>query len=170
MREKILAFLHSLILYDYILFGAIFSLLLIFLILAIIKRESLISSILYIFFAFFILLAGPFIGYKTLHYFLYKNSIELVSEKKLKFMKAIVVRAKLHNESNFDFKECKITANVHKAHSNSVKNFLYSFRIIKKMTIITKDIKSGNSKNIKIIIEPFKYKKRYQISLKADCR
>jgi len=73
MREKILAFLHSLILYDYILFGAIFSLFLIFLILAIIKRESLISSILYIFFAFFILLAGPFIGYKTLHHFYIKT-------------------------------------------------------------------------------------------------
>jgi hypothetical protein len=170
MREKILAFLHSLILYDYILFGAIFSLFLFFIILAILKRENLLTAIFLILFSFIILFIGPIIGYKVLHIILYKSSVELVSQKKLQFLSAVVVKAKLHNESNFNFKECKVTANVHKASSNAIKDYIYSFKTIKKAEVIKHNIDINQTVDVKIIIEPFDYKKRYKISLNSECK
>jgi len=170
MKERILAFIHSLILYDYILFGSLFFLFILFLIIAILKHKNIIASLLWIVMAFLMISIAPIVGYKILHAYLFKNSIELISEKKLHYLDAVVVRAKLTNESKFDFKECKITANVHKGSTNKLKNFIYQFRTIQRRSIIKQNIPLGSSKNIKILIEPFHYKKRYQITLKANCK
>ena len=170
MKEKILAFIHSLILYDYILFGSLFFLFILFLIIAILKHKNIVASLLWIVMAFLMISVAPIIGYKVLHYYLFKNSIELVNQKKLHFLDAIVVKAKLTNESKFDFKECKVIARVHKGSSNSLKNFIYQFRTIKQTSTIEKDITSGKTRDIKLLIEPFSYQKKYQITLKAKCQ
>ena len=49
MKEKITAFINGLIIYDYILFGAVFTLFILFIVLAIVLRNRVGLSIFFIF-------------------------------------------------------------------------------------------------------------------------
>ena len=162
--------MHNLIIYDYILFGAAFLLFLFFIIIAILLRKKIGLAIFFLLFGFIILFVGPTVGYGKLHKYLFASEVQMSSQKRLIFTPAIVVRGSLKNVSKFDFKECKIVANVHKKSKNKLRNFIYQFKNIKKMSMIVPDIAKGQTRNFKLIIEPFTYKKSYDISLKASCR
>ena len=170
MKAKITAFIDGLILYDYILFGSIFALFILFIILGIVLRRKTGLAILLILLAFSLFILGPTLGYIKMHEYLFKNSTTLTSQKKLEFTKAVVVKGTLSNESKFDFKSCNITARAYKVSQNSLKNYLYKFKTIKKMSILENDIKKGETIDFKIIVEPFTYSKDYNISVGADCR
>lgn len=170
MKEKITTFINGLITYDYILFGGVFGVFLVLLILAILLRNKLGLSIFILLLSFVVLILGPTLGYIKMHEYLYKNSTQLISQKKLEFVKAIVVKGTLSNESDFNFKSCKITAKVHKVSKNSLKNYLYQFKTLKKMSIIKENIPKGETINFKILVEPFYYSKDYNISLGAKCK
>jgi hypothetical protein len=132
MKHKISAFIEGLITYDYILFGTSFVLFLIFIILGIILRKKLVLTILFIFLAFVILLLGSTLGYIKMHDTLFKNSTELISQKRLEFTQAVVVKGRLTNESSREFTECKITASAYKVTSNKYKNYLKKLKPFKK--------------------------------------
>jgi len=170
MKEQIRAFIEGLIIYDYILFGAVLVLFVLFIILAILLRHRLAMAIFFVLLAFSIFMLGPTVGYIALHQFLFKNHIELISQKRLHFTKAVVVKGKITNESKLDFKVCEITANAYRVTANKYKNYIYKFKPFQKMSIFQKDIKRGESRYFKIIVEPFTYKKDYNISLKASCK
>lgn len=85
-------------------------------------------------------------------------------------MKAIVVKGTLKNESKLDFKSCKITANAYKVTGNSLKDFIYQFKPLSNMSILEDSIHKGESREFKIIIEPFTYAKDYNISIGAKCK
>ncbi|MEA2091021.1 MAG: DUF2393 domain-containing protein [Campylobacterota bacterium] len=170
MKSKITAFLDGLITYDYILFGSIFGLFILLIILGILLRRKIVLAIFLILLSFMILFIGPIIGYIKMHEFLFKNSVELISQKKLSFTKAVVVKGKITNESKYSFKECKITARAHKVSKKKLKNYLYSFKSFKKMSILEHDIVVGETREFKIIVEPFTYSKDYNISLGAKCK
>jgi len=169
MKAKITAFIDTLIMYDYILFGASFGLFLLFIILTIILRKKVFLATLFGLLAFFTLILGPTLGYFQMHEYLFKNSTQLTSQKRLEFTNAIVVKGTLTNESESDFSSCKITANVHKLSKNSLKNYIYKFKTLKKMSIIEEDIRKNQTINFKIIVEPFTYSKDYNITLGAKC-
>ena len=169
MKNKITAFIDGLITYDYFLFGGVFVLFILFIVLSIILRRKVGLSIFLLLISFSILFIGPSLGYIKMHEYLFKNSIELKSQKKLTFLKAIVVKGSLKNKSRFDFKSCKITASVFKTSPNALKNFIYPFKPLKNMSILEKDIAKGEVKEFKIIIEPFTYSKDYNISIQARC-
>ena len=170
MKEKITAFINGLITYDYILFGSVFSLFLLLIILAIVLRRRVGLSIFILLLSFIILFVGPTIGYKEMHKYLFANSITLTSQKKLTFTPAIVIKGNLKNESNFNFERCEITASVHKVSKNALKNYIYGFKTLKKMSILEDNINKGNTRTFKLIVEPFRYKRDYNISLKASCK
>jgi len=170
VTEKITAFLDELIKYDYILFGAVFTLFILFIILAIVLRKKVAISIFFIIFSFVILILGPTLGYIKMHEYLYKNSCELVSQKRLSFTPAIVVNGTITNESKLDFKSCKITASVYKSSKNIIKKYIYPLKPFKKMSILQENILKGETQKFKIIVEPFTYKKDYNISIKASCK
>jgi len=170
MKHKISAFIESLITYDYILFGASFVLFLIFIILGIVLRRKLALAILFIFLAFGVLFLGPTLGYVKMHDTLFKNSTQLLSQKKLEFTQAVVVKGKITNESSRDFKECKITASAYKVTSNKYKNYLKKLKPFQKMSIIQMNIAISETREFKIIVEPFTYSRDYNISLGADCK
>jgi hypothetical protein len=170
MKEKISALIHSFILYDYILFGATFFLFLLFIILTIIvRRKKLLAGFLFLL-SFSILILTPTLGYQKMHQYLFKNSVEIISQKRLQFTDAIVLKGRVTNESKKDFSSCKITAKVSQASKNKLRNFIYQFKIIQTSTLVKENISQNSSENFKMIIEPFTYKKRYSISLKADCK
>ena len=105
-----------------------------------------------------------------MHQFLFKNYTELISQKKLSFTQAVVVKGKVTNESKYLFSECKITASATKASKNKLKNILYSLKPFKNMSILEYDIAAGETRDFKIIVEPFTYSKDYNISLGARCK
>ena len=170
VKEKITAFINELITYDYILFGSVFVLFLLFIILAIVLRKKVALSIFLILLSFCILFLGPTLGYVKMHEYLFKNSTQLLSQKRLSFTPAIVVNGTLLNESKFDFTSCEITASVYKSSKNIIKKHIYPLKPLKKMSILEENILKGETRGFKIIVEPFTYKKDYNISIKASCK
>jgi len=170
VKEKITAFIHTLSMYDYILFGSAVFLFFLFIILALLLRNRFALAISLVLLGFATLLLGPTLGYIALHHYLYKNEVELLSQKRLHFTQAVVVKGTLTNKSRFDFKECKVTATAYKVTSNQYKNYVYRLKPLKKMSILLEDIPKGQTRKFKILVEPFTYKKDYNISLGADCR
>ncbi len=170
MEAKLTAFIDELIMYDYILFGGVFVLFILFIVLGIILRRKTFLAVFFILLGFLLLVLGPTVGYIKMHEFLFKNSTILTSQKRLEFTQAVVVKGSVTNESKVDFESCKVTARAYKVSSNSLKNYLYQFKTIKKMSIVMEDIKIGQTKEFKIIVEPFTYSKDYNISVGADCK
>jgi len=169
MKAKLVEFLHTLILYDYVLFAVVFLLFIIFIILGILLRKKLFFAVFFILLAFSILILGPTLGYIKLHEYLFKNSVVLLSQKKLVFTKAVIIKGRVTNESNRNFKICKITASAYSVTSNKLKNYLKKLKPFQKMSIMEYNILKGKSMEFKIIVEPFTYSRDYNISLGADC-
>lgn len=170
MNSKITLFIDGLIKYDYLLFGGVFVFFLLFIILGIVLRKKIVLALLFIVLAFSTLILGPTLGYIKLHETLFKNSTKLLSQKKLHFMEAVVVKGSVSNESSRDFKECKITASAYSVTSNKFKNYLKKLKPFKKMSIVEVNIAKSQTREFKIIVEPFYYTRDYNISLGADCR
>lgn len=170
MKEKILAFVHHFLIYDYILFGVAFTLFLLFIILAILLRNRLGIAIFFVLLGFTFLIAGPTVGYIELHKYLFKNSTKLISQKKLNFVDAIVVHATLSNESKFNFTECRVVATVYKSTSNRLKNYIYKIKPLKHSALILHNIPKGTTREFKLFVEPFRYSKEYNLTLGASCR
>jgi hypothetical protein len=170
MKAKITAFINELIMYDYILFGSVFMLFILFTVLAILLRTKVGLSIFLILLSFSILFLGSTLGYVKMHQFLYKNSVVMLSQKKLTFTKAIVIKGTLSNESKFNFKSCKIVASVYKVSGNAIKDFIYPFKPLNKMSILVDGINKGEVRDFKMFVEPFTYSKDYNISLGAKCK
>lgn len=170
MQERITAFINDLISYDYILFGGSFVLFILFIILAIIVRKKVGFSLFLVLLSFTMLFVVPSVGYIKMHAYLFKNSTKITLQQKLVFTQAVVVKGNLTNESNFNFKSCKITANAYKVSGNAVKDFIFLYSPFQKMQIVEEDIKKGETRNFKIIVEPFTYSGDYNISIGADCK
>lgn len=170
MKEVIIAFVKGLIPYDYALFGAIFILFLLFIVFALLFRRKLVVSLFFILLGFITLFVGPVVGYVELHNYLFKNSTKLLSQKRLKFSKAVVIYGSLTNESKKDFKECEITANIYAVTGNKYRNYLKKFKPFMKTSILEQDIMLSQTKKFQIIVEPFTHKGDYNISLGAECK
>ncbi len=170
MASKISTFVNELISYDYVLFGGVFVLFILLIIFGILQRKKVALAVFLISISFLILLFGPTLGYLKMHSYLFKNDTQLISQKKLTFTQAIVVKGTLLNESKFDFKTCKITASASKISGNALKDYIFGFNPLKKMSIFEYQIPKGELREFKIIIEPFTYSKDYNISVEAKCK
>lgn len=170
MKSKIASFINDLIFYDFILYGATFFFFAFFIILALVFKNRAGIAFTFVLLGFSTFLTGPTLGYHFMHKMLFKNSTELISQKKLSFTEAVVVKGTITNESSRDFKSCIVTASVYKVTSNKYRNYLYEFKPFKNMSMIVEDITMAQTKEFKLIIEPFTYKRDYNISLEADCK
>lgn len=170
MKEKLTAFINNLILYDYILFGSVFLIFILFIILAIVLHRKVGVAIFLVLFAFATLLLGSTLGYIQMHKFLYKNSVTLTSQKKLNFTQAVVVKGTVSNESKFNFERCVITASAYKITKNKYKNMLMPFKPFQKATVVEENIPKGTTREFKMFIEPFTYSNEYNLSLEASCK
>jgi len=170
ITDRLSSFIEELIPYDYVLFGVSFSLFVLFVILGILLRQKTFISILLFIIGFSIIIFGPTLGYIKMHEYLFKNEVSIVSQKKLTFTKAVVVEGKLTNISNTNFSICKINFEAYKVSGNSIKDYIYKFKPLKKMSILKYDIAKGQTIDVKAILEPFTYTKDYNVSIKASCR
>ena len=175
MKQQINEFIHTLVIYDYILFGAAIFLFILFLVLAIALRNKLGLSLFIMLIAFLTLILLPTLGYINMHKFLYKTDIKIYQIKKLEFTPAIVVNGNYTNMSNLNFSTCKVSAHVFKVAKDellaSLKNKIFPFNpFIKETIVLDKMLKPNESNDYKLIIEPFYYKKDYNISVGVSCR
>jgi len=169
MKTQITTFVKELIVYDLILFGSSFILFILLIILGIILRQKTAIAVLIVLLSFSILFLVPTLGYIKMHEYLYKQKTELLSEKKLNFNNAIVVKGLITNESKRFFKKCSIKASAIKVTPNKFKNFIFSFKPIVTSIITEQNIEIGETREFKIIVEPYNYKGDYNIIIGAKC-
>ncbi len=171
MKQKIIAFIDSLILYDYILFGAVAALFILFLLLAVLIRRRAGLSVFMVLLAFIILLLGPTLGYTKLHDYLFKNEITLTDVRKLEFTDALMLQGTLLNTSKFPFTLCRVTAGTYKVSGNALMDMLLPLNPFRKVSLdIDTPLEPGQSEPFKLFIERFHYQKEYNITIGADCQ
>ena len=170
MRSELRQFIEGLLPYDYILFGGSLLLFLLFVILAVVKRDRVGIALFFIIIAIVVITFVPTYGYVKLHESLFANTVELMSQKRLQFVEALVLKGKLTNRSQRDFSECKITAKLYPITKNKYKNYILEFKPFQKMSIVERDIPKAKTKEFKMIVEPFHYRYKFGVQLKADCR
>ena len=171
MKTKILDFIHTLSLVDYLLFGGILFFFLLFLILAILFHHKLKTAIALILMAFLLITVAPFAGYLLLHKTLYKHTITLTTVQDLQFSDALLLRGDLNNTSNQTFQECAITFGVSKTSAIKPLNRMYPYVPFQTQTVILKGpIKPKESRTFKLLIEPFSYPKKFSVTARGKCR
>ncbi len=97
---------------------------------------------------------------------------EITSYKvtKLNFASTLVIQGYIKNSGKIDFKECQVSADIIKSDKNSYKNSLYRLLpILSKNIIIDKNITQEDKMPFKIIIDNFRYKGDYNVSLSGVC-
>lgn len=171
MKIDIHDFISHLLVYDYILFGGVIILFLIFIILAIAFHQKQIFAIIMVLFAFITLTVGPIAGYMNLHRYLFKHKTTITDVKALEFTEALLIKGDINNTSKRSFKECTLHAGVYKVTHNRYLDPIYRYIPFKKTNMrIPMEIKSGENGSFKLFIEPFRYKNDYNITLNTECR
>jgi len=169
MKEKITVFVNNLIIYDYVLFGSIFALFILFIILAIVLRGKLGVAIFLVLFSFSFLFVSPIIAYRAMHKFLFEDTLILTTQKKLKFTKAIVLKGTISNKSKFKYIDCQIVASTYKVTGNKIKDFIFQYAPFQSAMMIENNITQGEVREFKMFIEPFTYTKDYNLSIDSSC-
>ena len=170
MKAQLTAFLSQLMLHDYLLFGGVLLLFLLFLVLTILLRHRLFLSMVCLVIALAVLIAGPTYGYVQLNAFLFKNAVTATEIKALEFSDALLVHGSVQNLSKRDFRQCTVTAEVYKVAGNPVLDLLFPLNPFQKGTILTGPVGKGETADFKIFVEPFHYSKEYNVSIGASCR
>lgn len=171
MKARIQDFIQNLIPYDYFLFGGIIILFILLLTLAIVLRHKLGVAIFIVLIAFAVLTVAPIAGYMAMHHQLFKNKITLHEIKALEFTEALLIKGDINNTSKRPFKECTLYAGVSKVTPNPYLNRLYPLIPFKKSSMtVHQPISPGESVPFKLFVEPFRYTKKYNVTVKAECR
>lgn len=171
MKAHIQNFIHHLLLYDYLLFGGVFILFVLVLILAIVLRHKMGLAVFFVILAFGILTVGPIGGYIALHQYLFKHKIIIKEIKALQFTEALLIKGDINNTSKRPFNECTLHAGVYKVTHNKYIDPVYRYIPFKKSSLkLEKKIIPGESIPFKLFVEPFRYSKDYNVTLKAECQ
>lgn len=171
MKTKLVDFIHHMLIYDFLLFGGIILLFILILIAAVVLREKIALAVFLVLVAFGVLTAGSFAGYAMLHHYLFKHRITLGEVKALQFTEALLVKGEIANLSKRTFAECTVTVGVHKVTHNPYIDPIYPYIPFQKSTIrLDQTIEKGGKKPFKLFVEPFRYTKDYNITVKAACR
>lgn len=170
MKEKLLEFLHTLTPYDFLYLGAVFLLFVLLILVTLLLRHKMTLALIVLLVALLDISLGPTLGFGLFHSYMFKNSIEITKAKRLKFVEAVVIEGKLKNESDFDFKRCKVIAKIYKDTHNKYKNLILKLKPITKSELELKDIPKGADASFKFLIEPFRYKKDFLVAVEGVCK
>jgi len=170
MKEKLIEFLHSFTVYDYIYLGGVFFIFILLIILTLLLRTKPALSLFLLLLAILDIFLASTLGLDLFHNYMYKNSIKVTKAKRLKFVEAVVIEGSLKNESKFDFSTCKVTAKIFKDTHNKYKNMIFKLKPIKVESIKLNNIAKDADVKFKFLIEPFKYKKDFNVSVSGMCK
>lgn len=170
MKTAILHFIHTLSLYDYLLFGGVLFFFFFFIILAIALHDKLILAISFVFASFLILVTSP-LQYMALHNYLYHHTLQLTTVQDLEFTDALLIRGDLNNTSNQTLNECTIYVSIAKTSSIQLLNKAYPYLPFKTQKLYIKEtIKPKGSHSFKLLIEPFSYSYPFQVTARGHCK
>ncbi|MCL4432782.1 MAG: DUF2393 domain-containing protein [Epsilonproteobacteria bacterium] len=159
MNKHVIDFLHTLNLYDYLLFGGIIFFFLFLLILSILLRHKQTLALMLVILSLITLLIAPIAGYIALHALMYKHSIKLTTVKDLEFTEALLIKGDINNSSNEIFKECTLYVGVSKISPMKPLNKVYPYLPFRRQTIVIQGpIAPKESKTFKLLIQPFQYR------------
>lgn len=171
MKTQIVNFIHTLGLYDYLLFGGIVFIFAFFLILAVLLHHHLKTAITLIFLSFLTIIIAPYTGYRILHATLYKHTIALTTVQDLEFSDILLIRGDINNTSNKTFKECTVTIGISKTHKIKQLNKIYPYIPFRSQKITLKGpLKPKESQSFKLLIEPFNTSKKFNVTASGVCR
>jgi hypothetical protein len=171
MKKHVIEFLHTLSLYDYLLFGGIIFIFLFLLILSILFRHKQALAITLVLLAFITLFTAPLGGYIALHALIYKHTVALTTVKDLTFTDALLLTGELNNTSKQTFKECTLYVGVSKISKMKPLNKLYTYIPFRRQTITLEGpIAPKESQTFKLLIQPFHYTKRHNVTVRGLCR
>ncbi len=170
LKETLQAFIKTLHPYDYLFFGISGALFLLILLLAILLRKRVGLSLFLVLLAFIIIISGPIAGYQYIHSTIYKTELKEMLIKRLEFSEAVVIKGKLTNLGKQSYHTCAITAKAYQGADNFLEALVYPLKPFQQMTIIDKEsLDINQTREFKMILEPFTYSKEYNISVQASC-
>lgn len=170
-REILLGTLNSFTTYDYVGFGLVFFLFILCLILALMLRRRVKTSVFFMLLAFVFLLAGPYSVYVYVHTMLYKAETKVTSIKKLHYTSTLVVKGELSYQGKADSSKCSVYAKVFKTGPETfIKKLAQKIKPYKKRhTDFNKTFTKGDNMPFKILIEPFAYEGDFNVTSYAKC-
>jgi len=157
--------------YDYAAFGwLIFLFIIIMTLVILLSRKKPKLALFLVFVSILLIFVAPF-GVK---FFLDQSirKVEVITDKitKLNFASSLVVTGHIRNDGKITYNKCQVTAKVIKYDENEYKNTLNSLKpIISKSIDINESIYQGEEALFKIVIDDFKYKKDYNVTLSGVC-
>ena len=171
LKQSLIEYLNTFTIYDYLSYGWLIATFFTILMLAtLIAKKKPTLSIFLVLFSFMILIAGP-IGVKIfLDNTIRKSVIKTIDIKQLNFSDSLIIKGELQNISKIDFQKCTIKASVIKYSNNLLKDTLNNLKPLRDKSItIDKQIKRDDFLPFKIVINNFKYKKDFNVTLSANC-
>jgi hypothetical protein len=168
----LLHLINTLALYDYLLLGGILFFFFLFLILAVLLHHKFTLAITLVFTAFLLLLGGPLGGYLLLHKYVYIHTITLTTVQDLEFTEALLLKGEIENTSQQKFKECTLYFGVSQTSSIKILNDrIYPYFPFHRQTLnISQSIEPKGHKSFKVLIEPFSYPKKFNVTAWGVCR
>jgi len=171
LKQRVLDYIHHLSTYDYIAYGWFLGVMLGFLLLAVIlagKKPK--TSTFFLFIVLLSIMIGPF----GLKYGLDKTirNAEIVDENitELPFSQNLVVLGAIQNSGKIDYQKCRVFVNVLRDDPNEYKQILYTFKPIRKKTIvIDQNINKGEQMKYKVVLGNFKSPYKYYVSQSVEC-
>lgn len=171
LKQRLIDYTDSLTMYDYAAFSWLLFLLFVLIFLAILfsKKKPKLATFL-IFFTFIFMFIAP-IGIKIfLDKTVRKVEIQDQNQTYLKFSKSLLITGSINNLGKIDMKKCYIKTKVLKQTGNKYLDILYNLKpIVKRTTIMDKNITQNSSLEFKVLFEKFKYSKEYKVIVSAEC-
>ncbi len=156
---------------DYISFIWFGILIFLFLILGILLLKKHMGLAVFILFSVLILgICGPFFIKWYLNNSIRKSEFNLIQSKQLNFTNTFVISGKLMNLSKKNFSTCKIYIGFYKNSKNKIKNYINKIKPEKTYIKTTKEtLLSGESTDVKMVLNNFKIAKDVNISSISEC-
>ncbi len=171
MKQKLLDFFHSLSTYDYIFYISAIVVFVVLILLILLLRKRVMLSLFLLLVAILEISLVPTFGHSYFHNeILYKNDINITKIKRLHYVDAVLIEGRLKNSSKLYFKSCKIKAVLTRDRHNKLLNAILKLKPIKSSSIYLQDIDINSSKNFRLLIEPFRYKKDFLVDVSGICK
>jgi hypothetical protein len=157
--------------YDYFAFAWIAILFILFIILAVKFRQKYVLAVFLTLIGFIVLTIGPLASNYYLHQnYLYKNKVDLETSKKLQFSKSLLLTGNIQNLGQENFIGCLMKIKIIKPENGYYQQLENSFKPIKKKSILLDmNLSINENRKFRLLVEPFNYKKEFNISLNAEC-
>lgn len=157
--------------YDYIGYSWLILTFFVALLLAILlAKRSALLSILVLLFSLVLVGVGTFFLKHILDDYLRHSHITVTSVKKLHFSDILIVDGLIQNNSKNPFTMCTLHTNIYKQSSNSLKQFLYSLKPLRKKSIlITKGIQPNGEEDFKVVFYNYSLNDDINASVQPEC-